>query len=163
MSRLCFLAAAVVALALGAGPSLAAEAPPPEAPPGCQGEGCRGSGTVPATVPGAGSAGFEAPGPLGLFGATKVRGSRAPLRAIVPAAGRLTVTGNGLVAVETAVSAAGSLPLALVLAPPAQRKLRRKGVFHSAVEAIFIAANGDASRADLVLRFDAPAGRGKGR
>lgn len=157
MGRSCLSVVAVIwALSLG---FAAAAEPPAEAPPGCQGDGCRGSGSVPVPVPGAGTASFEAPGPLGLFGAAKVRGPKATLRAMVPAAGRLTVSGGGLATVVTTTTESSTVPLALVLTPAARRRLQRRKVIHSQVEALFVSATGEPSRAELTLRFESP-GRG---
>ncbi len=129
---------------------------PAGAGPGCQGEGCRGASPPAPGVPGAGTAGFEAPGRISAPALKVVKGSKIALRVIVPAAGRLTVVGRGLDPLESLPTKAGATTLTLALKPGAERKRKKRGVFRTEAEILFRSAAGEVSRADVELGFEGP-------
>jgi hypothetical protein len=130
---------------------------------GCQGEGCRGSAPAAPEFPGAGSAGFEAPGRVSAPALKVVRAAKVQLRLIVPGPGELSVGGRGLGPVKKQTTKAGATTLTLALKPGADRKRQKQGVFRTEAEILFRSAAGaEASRASVDLGFEAATKRVKG-
>ncbi len=139
-----------------------AQVPVPAATPGCQGEGCRGASPPAPGFPGAGTAGFEAPGRISAPALKVVRGSRVGLRVIVPGAGQLSVVGRGLRPLKAQATKSGATTLTLALAPGAERKRRKRGVFRTEAEILFRSLAGEVARADVELGFEGPRKKKKG-
>jgi hypothetical protein len=137
-----------------------AQVPIPSVPASCQGEGCRGALPAAPEFPGAGSAGFEAPGRVSAPALKVVRGSKLQLRMIVPGPGELTVGGRGLGPVKKRATKAGATTVLLALKPGAERKRQKQGVFRTEAEILFRSSAGDASRAGVELGFEAASKRG---
>jgi hypothetical protein len=131
-----------------------AEVPVVATTPGCQGEGCRGAPPASPGFPGAGTAGFEAPGRISAPALKVVKGSKVALRVIVPGAGQLSVVGRGLRALKTQPTKAGATTITLALKPGAERKRRKQGVFRTEAEILFRTVAGEVSRADVELAFE---------
>ena len=133
-----------------------AEVPATATTPDCQGEGCRGAPPAAPAVPGAGTAGFEAPGRISAPALKVVKGSKVALRVIVPGAGQLTVVGRGLGPVKLQATKAGATTITLALKPGAERKRRQRGVFRTEAEILFRSLAGEVARADVELGFEGP-------
>jgi hypothetical protein len=133
-----------------------AEVPVAATTPGCQGEGCRGASPAAPGFPGAGTAGFEAPGRISAPALKVVKGAKVGLRVIVPGAGQLSVVGRGLRPVKTQATKAGATTLTLALKPGAERKRRKRGVFRTEAEILFRSVAGEVARADVELGFEGP-------
>jgi hypothetical protein len=131
----------------------------PSVTAGCQGEGCRGAAPAAPEFPGAGSAGFEAPGRVSAPALKVVKGSKLQLRLIVPGPGELTVSGRGLGPVKKQAAKAGATTIALALRSGAERKRQKRGVFRTEAEILFRSASGEVSRASVELGFEAASRR----
>jgi hypothetical protein len=126
---------------------------------GCQGEGCRGAPATAPEFPGAGSAGFEAPGRVSAPALKVVRAAKVGLRLIVPGPGELSVSGRGLGPVKKQATKAGATTVALTLKPGAERKRQKQGVYRTEAEILFRSSAGEASRASVELGFEAASKR----
>jgi hypothetical protein len=151
--------------------------PPVEERP-CTGADCRGSLTPPAPAPivgtvslaGDGNAADEPARPGsraggGRVSATKlkaVRGSVAKLRVKLPAAGRLTVSGRGVVRVSKRAVKATTRTVRVALDARARRALRRSRTRRQKVKLTFAPVTGSTTRVSLTITYKAPAPSKKG-
>jgi hypothetical protein len=135
-----------------------ADVAPPSETAGCQGETCRAGVAASPETEGPGSAGFEAPGRVGLAAPEALKGNKAKLRVIAPGAGEISITGRGTVPLTRRVAKAGSVALVLELKPGADRKRLKFGIYKTEIEAGFKSAAG-VSRVNATLTFEAAAAK----
>jgi hypothetical protein len=133
-----------------------ASVPQPGGTAGCQGETCRAGVLASPEAEGPGSAGFEAPGRIGLTAPKALVGKKAQLRAIVPGAGEISLTGRGTVPLTRRVAKAGPVALVLALKPGAERKRQKFGSYKTEIEISFKSPAG-VSRANATVTFEATA------
>jgi hypothetical protein len=133
-----------------------AHVPPPSETAGCQGETCRTAVPTSPEAESPGSLGFEAAGPVAVAAPKALKGNKARLRAIVPGAGELEVTGRGTVPITKRLTKAGPVALLLALKPGADKTRQKRGSYKTEIEVVFKAPAG-VSRANASIKFEASA------
>jgi hypothetical protein len=140
-------------------------APPPPAPPRCQGAACRPTQTAPEPASQGGSPNPPASKPappapvasrLTISGSRSVKGTSLRLAAKVTGAGRLTVTGSGLVGTPRKTTRATTYHLAVRLSKASAAKLRRKHRLTVTATVRFVPSKGTARSVKVRLTFSAP-------
>jgi hypothetical protein len=143
--------------------SVDAVVPQEETGTGCQGENCRGPRTEAPVVTSPGTASFEAINRVAASAPRSIRGAKVQVRVIAPGTGTVQVSGRGLKPVTVQVSKSGSTPVTLNLKASADGRRKRTGAYRTKGEVLFTATNGDVSRADFSLKFEASTKKKGGR
>lgn len=138
------------------------EPPPPPDP--CAGDACQGLPRPSASLPvaasvsfvGAGNVGPAGSGPLGnarAKGPKAIKGAKGAVRVTVPAAGTISVSGNGVRRLTRRATKARTLSVPVRLSARATRTLSRSRRFSTRITVRYVPADGTAQTMRVTVRF----------
>jgi hypothetical protein len=142
--------------------------------PSCIGESCQGQPDSPPMFPSAGSISIQLSGnvlggqppaeKVTVTGKRAVIGRRASFRVTVPAAGRLAVSGRGLLTTSKTLGTASTVTVPMSLTPTSVHALQKRHALTVPIKIAFRPPGGSVSTVALTVTFKAsPSKKRKGR